>query len=138
VVDVYGNSNHPNAVLFTGTPGLDWAFIASGNDSQNIGVAEVGLPPNSLDETDRTVLLKDYSIKHVFTNGILAVWPGLDQASLDAYLANTAAPGYFNDTVGFVSGGASPGAQYDGLVLRLDNLSPYNPKDISELNISFR
>jgi hypothetical protein len=138
VVDVYGNSNHPNAILFSGTTGFDWAFVASGNDEQNIGVAEVGLPPNTLDSDDRDVLLKDYSVKNVFTNEITATWPNIDQAALDAYLVNTAAPGYFNDSNGFVSGGTSPGSQYDVLVSRLGDLSPYNPKSVNELALTFK
>jgi hypothetical protein len=138
VVDVYGNSNHPNAILFSGTPGFNWAFVASGNDPANIGVAEVGLPPSTLDSDDRSVLLKEYSIKDVFTNEITAVWPGIDQNVLAAYLSTTAAPGYFNDSQGFISGGKSPGAAWDVLAKRLDTLSPYNPKATSNLSISFK
>ncbi|HEY9046045.1 MAG TPA: hypothetical protein VIN08_09115 [Ohtaekwangia sp.] len=138
VVDVYGNSNHPNAVLLSGTTGFDWAFVASGSDPDNIGVAEVGLPPSTLDSDDRTVLLKEYSIKNVLTKEITAVWPGIDQNALAAYLSTTSAPGYFNNTQGFISGGTSPGAKWDVLAKRLDALSPYNPKDVSELTISFK
>jgi hypothetical protein len=138
VVDVYGNSNHPNAMLFSGTVGFNWAFVAAGNETKDVGVAEVGLPPSSLNSTDRKVLLKDYSIKNVFTNEINAAWPGLDPALLDAYLSETAAPGYFSKKNGFLSGGVSPGADWDGLTSRLDALSPYNPKEISELVVVFK
>jgi hypothetical protein len=138
VVDVYGNSNHPNAILLTGNAGFNWAFVASGNDPANIGVAEVGLPPSTLDSDDRTVLLKEYSIKNVFTNEITAVWPGIDQNLLAAYLSTTAAPGYFSDDKGFIAGGTSPGAAWDVLAKRLDSLSPYNPKETSNLVITFK
>lgn len=137
VVDVYGNSNHPNAVLFTGPKGLDWAFVASGNDATDIGVAEVGLPPSSLDEADRKVLLKDYSIKNVFTTQIQALWPGLDSNVIAAYLKNTDAPGYFSKK-GFLSGGVSPGPDWDVLASRLDGLAPYKPAEISALQVSFK
>jgi hypothetical protein len=137
VVDVYGNSNHPNAILLTGNAGFNWAFVASGNDPANIGVAEVGLPPSTLDSDDRAVLLKEYSIKNVFTNEITAVWPGIDQDLLAAYLSTTAAPGYFNNH-GFISGGKSPGAAWDVLAKRLDSLSPYNPKETSNLTLTFK
>jgi hypothetical protein len=137
VVDVYGNSNHPNAILLTGNAGFNWAFVASGNDPANIGVAEVGLPPSTLDSDDRSVLLKEYSIKNVFTNEITAVWPGIDQDLLAAYLSTTAAPGYFNNK-GFISGGKSPGTAWDALAKRLDSLSPYNPKATSNLSIDFK
>ncbi len=137
VVDVFGNSNHPNAVFFSGTVGFDWAFVASGSDLKNVGVAEVGLPPSRLDNSSRTVLLKDYSIRNVFANEINSVWPGLDQSILNAYLTNTAAPGYFNKT-GFIAGGASPGADWDKFAARLNNLSPYNPLQTSNLAITFK
>ncbi len=136
-VDVYGNSNHPNAKFFNGTTGFDWAFVASGSDSADIATAEVGLPPSSLDATSRSVLLDDYSIKSVFTSQILSVWPNLSQQVLDAFLYNTGAPGFFNNK-GFISAGTSPGSQYDVYVSQIAQLTPYNPKDISNLTISFK
>lgn len=137
VVDVFGNSNHPNAVLFSKEAGFNWAFVAAGNEAKNIGVAEVGLPPSSLNSSDRNVLLKQYSIKNVFTNGITSVWPNIDQTLLAKYLANTSAPGYFNQG-GFIAGGVSPGADWDALASRLTSMSPYNPKEISALNVTFK
>ena len=136
-IDIYGNSDHPNALFFSGDTGYNWAFVASGDVSFNIGVAEVGLPPNLLDETDREILLKEYAVKAVFTDEILAVWPDIDQQSVDIFLANTDAPGYFSQN-GFVAGGTSPGSEYTSLVTRLPALSPYNPKDIAGLAIWFR
>jgi hypothetical protein len=137
VVDVKGNSDHPNAKFFSSESGFNWAFVASGNNKQNIGVAEVGLPSGTLDETSRTVLLDDYSIKNVFTQQLYEVWPNLDEQSVNMYLQNTEAPGFFNNT-GFVKGGTAPSAQYDPLVARLALLIPYNPKDISTMNITFK
>jgi hypothetical protein len=138
VVDVFGNSNHPNAILFSGQVGFDWAFVASGNDPKDLGVAEVGLPPSTLNSTDRTVLLKDYSIKNVFTSEIKKLWPWLDPALVAKYLTNTAAPGYFSDKRGFITGGVSPGAEWDVLANRLGALKPYNPKSVSELVLNFK
>lgn len=137
MVDVYGNSNHPNATFFAGHSGFNWAFVASGDDVQDIGVAEVGLPPSNLDEPSRSVLLGYYSIKNVFTREIYEVWPGIDPASVEAFLYNTSAPGFF-DAGGFVAGGTSPGSEYDPLVDRIQDLSPYNPKEISNLVITFK
>ncbi len=137
VVDVFGNSNHPNAILFSRNVGFDWAFVASGNDSENAGVAEVGLPPNTLESDNREVILKDYSIKNVFTAEITSVWPDIDQQLLDTFLKSTAAPGYF-DNRGFISGGESPGEKWDALAGRLADLTPYSPKAISELNVTFK
>ena len=137
-VDVFGNSNHPNAILFAGNTGFNWAFVASGSDADNIGVAEVGLPPSDLDESDRNVLLKDYSIKNVFTNEINEVWPDLDPELLATYLQNTAAPGYFSEKVGFIAGGESPGPEWDVYANRLNNLSPYSPLETSNLIVTFK
>lgn len=137
-VDVFGNSNHPNAILFAGNTGFNWAFVASGSNTDNIGVAEVGLPPSDLDESDREVLLKDYSIKNVFTNEINEVWPGLDPELLATYLQNTSAPGYFSEKVGFIAGGESPGPEWDEFAARLNNLSPYNPVETSNLMVTFK
>jgi hypothetical protein len=138
VVDVFGNTNHPNAILFSGNAGFNWAFVASGNDVKNIGVAEVGLPPSQLNETDRNELLKEYAIRNVFTREITTMWPGINQTLLNAYLSNTAAPGYFDNKKGFVAGGKSPGADWDVLASRLSALSPYNPKNISDLVVNFK
>jgi len=138
VVDVYGNTNHPNAILFSGNVGFNWAFVASGNDVKDIAVAEVGLPPSDLNESDREVLLKEYSVKNVFTSEINSVWPGINQNLLAAFLTNTSAPGYFDNKKGFIAGGVSPGADWDVLTTRLNSLSPYNPKNTSDLAVTFK
>lgn len=137
IVDMYGNSNHPNAFFFTGQTGFDWAFTASGNKADNIGVAEVGLPPCTLDETSRKVLLEDYSIQNVFELQIYTAWPTIDSASVNDFLYNTQGPGYFNHG-GFVQGGIAPGLQYGVLESRIKNLAPYNPKEVSELSLTFK
>jgi hypothetical protein len=137
-VDVFGNSNHPNAILFSGQKGFNWAFVASGSDSKDIAAAEVGLPPCTLDNDDRDTLLKQYSIKNVFTTEIQTAWPGIDPSAVASYLTNTAAPGYFNKTQGFISGGVSPGSDWDIFATRLNTLSPYNPKKTNDLVINFK
>jgi len=137
VVDVYGNSNHPNAKLFGDESGMNWAFVASGNKTKDVAVAEVGLPASSIDSDDREVLLKENSIKNVFENTILEIWPQIDRNVLDAYLSDINAPGYFNHA-GFISGGTSPGPDWDELAARIDNLTPYNPKTVSELDLEFQ
>ena len=136
IIDVYGNSNHPNALFFSGTVGFNWAFVASGKNNEDIGVAEVGLPPSNLDSPNRSVILGDYSIKNVFTNEIYSVWPNINDEVVQAYLYNTEAPGFFSNN-GFVQGGTSPGPQYDDLITRLPDMSPYNPNEITNLSIDF-
>lgn len=138
IIDVYGNSDHPNAILISGNAGFNWAFVASGNEVEDLGVAEVGLPPSNLDETSRSKLLGYYGIGEVFEREIKAVWGvAVPQLLIDAYLVNTEAPGYFN-SYGFVSAGVSPGSDYDELDIRLPDLTPYNPKDVGNLSISFK
>jgi hypothetical protein len=136
VVDVFGNSNHPNAILFSGNVGFNWAFVAAGDDSENTGVAEVGLPPSTLESDNRDVILKDYSIKNVFTTEITSVWPDIDRQLLDTFLKSTAAPGYF-DNHGFISGGESPGEKWDALAARIEGLTPYSPAQVSNLKVTF-
>ncbi len=136
VVDVYGNSNHPNAQFFTNDTGFNYAFVASAYDTDDYAVAEVGLPPSDLDETSRDVLLGTYSLKNVFTEQINAEFPGLDQALIDLYLMNTEGPGYFTNE-GFIAGGTPPSSLWDELALRILDLTPYNPADISSLQIDF-
>lgn len=136
VIDVFGNSDHPNAQFFTNDIGFNWAFVASGYDDQDLGVAELGLPPSGLDESSREVLLGTYSLKNVFTDQITDAFPGIAQALIDLYLMNTEAPGYFTDE-GFIAGGTPPDNLWDELILRIEDLVPYNPADIAELEIDF-
>jgi hypothetical protein len=137
VVDVFGNSNHPNAKFFTDETGFNWAFVAAGYDNKNLGIAEVGLPPSTLDETSRDVLLGTYSIKNVFTEQINMAFPGLSQDLIDLYLMNTEGPGYFTDE-GFIAGGTPPSGLWSELELRIAELTPYNPLDITNLQIDFQ
>ncbi len=142
VVDVYGNSDHPNAKFFTESTGFDWAFTASGFIAENIGVAEVGLPPCTLDKNDRKVILEDYSIKSVLSKQINDWFYGvygvhIDANDLSQYLQNADAPGYFNNG-GFVSAGTSPDAKYNALSNRIKLLTPFNPKLVNELAIDFK
>lgn len=141
-VDIYGNSNHPNAKFFTEETGFNWAFVASGSKSADIAVAEVGLPPSTLDNSTRSVILGDYSIKNVFTDQIntwfynsFGFHPAADD--LAAYLANTNAPGFFNRS-GFIKAGTAPTAQYEPLIGRISNMTPYNPKYINDLTVDFK
>ena len=137
LVDVYGNSDHPNARFFTNAVGFNWAFVASGKESEDIACAEVGLPPSNLDEPSREVLLGYYSVHNMLMRQLQQLWPGLDPSLIGAYLTNTEAPAYF-DHHGFVSGGSLPGPEWSDLVDRIKQLSPYNPKEIHNLEIHFK
>lgn len=136
IVSVYGNSEHPNATFFNGETGFDWAFTAAGKNSTDIGVAEVGLPSNTLNSSDRNVLLVENSIKNVFTEQIYSLWPWIDSTTVQAYLYNTEAPGFFNH-YGFVQGGTAPGPEYGVLVNTIAELTPFNPAIINQLVVEF-
>ncbi len=136
-VSVYGNSEHPNALFLNGDVGFDWAFAASSYESSNIAVAEVGLPSHTLNASDRYTLLVENSIENVFTNQIYDVWPAIDSASVQGFLHNTEAPGFFNQW-GFVQGGIAPGPQYAILQNTIQNLTPYNPWELHNLDVVFK
>ena len=141
-IDVFGNSDHPNAKFFTERTGFSWSFVASGLNDEDIAVAEVGLPPSGLDEDSREVLLKEYSIKNVLTEEINAWFIDAfgfrpDSSDLAGYLRNADAPGYFSEH-GFVQGGTSPGSEYDVLADQIEELTPFNPKEVNELIIDFQ
>jgi hypothetical protein len=150
-IDVIGNSNHPNARFNsydTETRGFNWAFVASGNQSNDLAVAEVGLPANSADLSTRTAILEDNSIKKVLTremtNFVVAAYasagltlqPDEVVSYLTPYLKNADAPGYFNNN-GFVRGGIAPDGNYAELETRIKTLVPYNPVVIGNLQIDF-
>lgn len=138
IIDVYGNSEHPNAWFFhNANNGFDWAFVASSNLASNIAVAEVGLPAITLDSDNRDTLLVVNSIKQVFTDRIYLEYPNINSTDLAAYLTNTNPPGYFNNG-GFVQAALAPNNNYSTLQSNIVNLIPYNPSDIKNLLISFK
>ena len=69
-------------------------------------------------------------------NEVKTIWPHASEEILQAWLTNTEAPGFF-DRSGFIQGGEAPGDQFLPLVERILGLSPYNPKAIANLEISF-
>lgn len=136
IVDVYGNSNHPYASFFDdNTVGFNWAFSASADESVDRAVAEVGLPPCNLDASDRETLLETYSIHDVFYNELIEL--GFNEDDILDFIVNTEAPGYFNES-GFVAAGEAPSASYQAAESSMNNLTPYNPVLISNLNIQFK
>jgi len=136
-VDVYGNSSHPNAKFLTEKVGYNWAFVASGSTSEDIAVVELGLPLSRVDSDSREVLLEENSIYNVYYNEVKTIWPHASDEILNAWLANTGAPGYFNNQ-GFIQGGEAPGDEFLPLVDRIARLTPYNPADIAILEINFK
>ena len=136
MVSIYGNSEHPNAKFFTQETGFDWAFVAAGKLAEDISVAEVGLPSNMLDSSQRNVLLTENSINNVFTNQIYEVYPSIDSTILATYLLNAKAPGFFADGH-FVQAEIAPSPDYQDLLAIIPTLTPYNPMEIHDLEIEF-
>lgn len=142
VVDLYGNSNHPNAYLFNEeNVGFNWAFVASGYTNEDLGVAEIGLPPSDLEDDTRETILGDYAIKQVFTDEIndwflanFGVKP--DSADLSERLQHVDAPGYFANG-SFIQAGTMPGEEYSEIDSRITSLIPYKPSDVSSLILEF-
>jgi len=138
IVDLYGNSNHPDAYLIDtdNVPGLNWAFGARGNTSENIGVAQIGLPPCSHSGT--TDIFDTYSIYDVLYNELIVIFPS-DSVQVNAYLTNTDVPGYF-DCNGFVSCGtdipANPAYTANGFN-DLTGLDPFAPNTVHDMVIDF-
>jgi len=135
-VDVYGNSSHPNAKFLTEKVGYNWAFAACGSTTEDIAVAEVGLPLSTVDSDLREVILEENSVYNVLYNEVKTVWPHASDEILNAWLTNTEAPGFFNED-GFIQGGEAPGDEFLPLVERILGLSPYNPNSIANLEINF-
>jgi hypothetical protein len=136
-IEVYGNSNHPNAVLFNSESGYNWAFVAAGSNVSDICVAEVALPPSELNSTSRSVLFGEYALQNVFSLQIYEMWPFILPELVETYLQNTEAPGYFNNN-GFVSAGTAPGPEYEVFSTEIKTLCPFNPIEVSHLRIAFK
>ncbi len=143
VLDVYGNSNHPNApFIFDEQPGINWAFVASGIHDGAIGVAEVGLPPSGLNASSREAILEEYGVRtvlrDVFIEALTNEFPNAPEElftdMLDSLLVDAEPPGYFGAD-GFIQGGTSPGEDWDALTDRIEGLAPFNPSEISTLEI---
>ncbi len=142
-VDVYGNSDHPNAwLLLPDQKGLDWAFAASADEREDIAVADVGLPPNTLNTTQRSVILGQYSLKNVLSNEVKRWFRAMFHFTpaptvLSRYLRNADSPGMFNRN-GFVQGGGTPPSDaYKPLIKAINELTPFNPYKVAHLHISF-
>jgi hypothetical protein len=143
IVDIYGNSNHPNASFSTKQTqlGLNYAFVASGNLTQDFAVSEVGLPPMSLNSTNRAVILDTNSIRKTFINAIALEYNlGVDtvEAFINKYqlMKNINPPGFFAEKK-FVCSETAPDSKYNEYVTRIENMTPYNPSAISTLKINF-
>jgi hypothetical protein len=58
LIDVIGNSNHPNLVIVdeSYTGGRNYAFVGRGDESSDLGVVELALPPSSTETNSKPIL----------------------------------------------------------------------------------
>lgn len=132
VITVLGNSNHPNFVFSDGGSGIvgrNYAFRARGDEANDVGVAEIALPPSI--ETSFSGVYRNYNILEVCKNEY--------GDSVESALFNYLAPGYFSDANGFLGDGnynADP-QLYPPAFVDLTGLRPFVPSDIRDLQIEF-
>ncbi len=140
-IDIYGNTSHPYAwlLLQRDTPGINWAFIASAEISKHLAVAKIGLPPNYINTDNRTIILDSFSVYNVLKSEykqwfLERFGYSPPQDSVTKFLNQAMAPGFYNSD-GFIQAGHSPNSNYDFLISNLQYLSPFNPYQISNLQI---
>lgn len=135
IVEVMGNSNHPNIEIidtdFTG--GRNYAFVGRGDESTDLGVVKLALPPSSTTTDD---VLEDFSVYAVLQAEINAV-ANLDQSIIDAILAEAHSPAYFNNDGFITSGEDNKPASFDAAFVDLSGMNPFVPNDIQNLDFDF-
>ena len=139
----YGNANFPDAKVFNNETGYNIAIVAAGTNSpisvssnsrQIIGTAEIGLPSNYLNSTDRKVILEDYSMKNVFANQLMQT--EMDPGGVELCLMGTSVPCYYDGIPSLAT--ISPGPEYNECETALKSLVPFNPSDVTNLQINFK
>lgn len=135
VIEVMGNSNHPNVVIIDQdyTGGRNYAFVGRGDESSDLGVVKLALPPSSTTTAD---VLEDFSVYSVLEMEINEV-ANLDQAVIDAILVEAQAPAYFNNDGFITSGVANKPAGFSDTFVDLSGMNPFVPNDIKTLVIDF-
>lgn len=144
IVDVWGNSNHPNAVFIDTikAPGRNYAFVAHGDTARDIGVAELAIVPSTVTTND--TILTGFALYDVLFEELETVWgpfTSTDSANVAGFLQEAKAPGYFMDTRGFVSAGNCPTPCDPGFTtsfIDLSGLTPFIPNDVANQTISWR
>lgn len=144
LIDIYGNSTHPNAQFISENVGFSYTFVASADNALNIASAEVGLPSLEIDSDNRAILLDDNSVYNILEPEVVALLnahPELDSLTkkyiYDLALQDAVPPAYFNAD-GFVSAGTLPNESYTEVAGRIKNLTPYSPKAVAELQVLFK
>ncbi|MEQ9467645.1 MAG: hypothetical protein RLN88_09545 [Ekhidna sp.] len=139
IVDVMGNSNHPNISIidpdFEG--GRNYAFVARGDESTDLGVANLWLPPSDVTTNDFTAG-DEYSVYAVLEAEIEAVADGfLTEQEIADILAEAYSPAYFNDQGFITSGEDNKPMSFSDTFVDLSGMVPFVPNDVKNLTIDF-
>jgi hypothetical protein len=141
----FGNANFPDAQLFNSETGYNIAVVAAGTNSPIvvaslgsspllIGTSEIGLPFSNLNSTDRKVILEDYSMKNVYINQLKQTHMTPD--GVEMCLWGTSVPCYYEGIVMLTT--ISPGPEFDECETALKSLVPFNPSEVTNLQINFK
>ena len=137
-LDVYGNANLPDYQIIDKTHlnGYNWEFVAHVDDSKNISVAKVALPPTTV--SNNTNLFTTYAMKTVLEKEIKIQYPDFADAQIliNDILANSDAPAYFNAN-GFISCGTTIPSGFTTEFIDLSSMNTYTPVAINALRIPF-
>ncbi len=135
IIEVMGNSNHPNVVIidedFTG--GRNYAFVGRGDESTDLGVVKLALPPSSTATAD---VLDMYSVYAVLEAEINAVGD-FSESEIEAILVEAHSPAYFNNDGFITSGEDNKPASFSDSFVDLAGMNPFVPNDIKNLEIDF-
>lgn len=135
VVEVMGNSNHPNLTIidegFSG--GRNYAFVGRGDESTDLGVVKLALPPSAVSTGD---VLEQYSVFSVLEEEIRSA--GItDQDVIDAILIEAKSPAYFNSAGFITSGVENKPASFSDTFVDLGGMNPFVPSEVKNLTIDF-
>jgi len=138
LIEVFGNSNHPNLKIIdeTFTGGRNYAFIGRANETDDIAVAEIALPPSAVDTN--IGVMNDYSLFNILEDELSDA--GItNPLVIEVVLKNAKAPAYFIGDQGFVSSGNEL-PDHEGFsedFIDLNGLIPFIPRDIRDLEVEF-
>lgn len=146
MLDIYGNSNHPNASIFIypNPDGFSYSFTAHADQANNIAVVNLALPGTSLSSADSIFI--NYSITKVFENEMHTIWDktangdpvklAFIKAAIDKLLLSTQIPGYFS-AGGYIGCGTTKPDGFTDDFVNISDLTPYIPNDVKKLKIQF-
>lgn len=136
VVEVRGNSDHPNLTIidpdFTG--GRNYAFVGRGDESADLGVVNLALPPSNVSTSD---VFSNYSVKAVLQAEIASTGINLGTELENCILQDAESPAYFNAS-GFIDAGVdNKPVAFDSEFVDLSGLNPFVPVDIRDMEVDF-